>query len=139
MPWDLHFHGGRYFESVLRNPLGISLIVFAPVWIFTWKRRSNAAERVCLLFAVLYLAYWSASIAMIRYAIAPFTILLLLTARRALLFYSVIPRAARISVLAGAAYSLMFALCGALIIEVNGPQLRFFARQIDKPGTFAKR
>ena len=36
-PWDLYFHGRKYYESVSDYPLGIALVLFAPVWLRFWR------------------------------------------------------------------------------------------------------
>lgn len=132
LPWNLYFHGARYFESSLQFPLGVFLVAFAPLWIFVRKPPWNAAEKACLLVAAVYLAYWATSIAAIRYAIVPLAVLHLSTARRALAFHFAGPRLARASVFAAAAYCLLFAMCGAAIVEINGPQFGLFAGRIDR-------
>ena len=34
LPWDLHFHGHDFSETVLIAPLGIAVLFFWPVWLF---------------------------------------------------------------------------------------------------------
>lgn len=131
LPWDLHFHGRRYFESPLDSPMGIALLLFAPAWALV-RRQANRAEAACLLFCGLYLAYWAVVLAVPRFAIAPILILYVLTAGRVILFCRAMRPAVRISIYAAAAYALLFGLLGAAIVEVNAPQLRYFAGRIDK-------
>src|SRR5207248_1974699 len=37
LPWDLHFRGRTHFESPSDYPMGIALVVFAPVWLLARK------------------------------------------------------------------------------------------------------
>ena len=131
IPWDLQFHGNWFFEGPLQFPLGIVLLLFAPVWLLALRRRPGANESACLAYAVVYLLAWTFFPARsIRYAAVPVLLLVLLTGCRVL---SLRPKttAARLPLLAGLAYCLVFAVCGAAIIEINGPLLRLFARRID--------
>jgi hypothetical protein len=132
-PWDVHFHGDLYFESMLHAPLGIVMLVAAPVWFGRgWNYRAGAGA--CLLFAVLGLVYWYYSIQVIRYPAAAFLVLLSLSGAGAWKCYESAPLAGRIPIFAAAAYTLLFSLCGTAILEVNGPALRYLARRIDKNG-----
>ena len=130
IPWDLQFHGNWYFEGPLQFPLGIVFLLFVPGW-FPVRRRPDANERACLAFAVVYLLAWTFfPVRTVRYAVVPVLLLVLLTGCRALGLRPT-TNAARLPLLAGLAYCLVFALCGAAILEVNGPLLRLFARRID--------
>lgn len=131
LPWDIHFHGRHYFESPLDSPMGIALVLFAPVWLLAW-RKLNRPEAACLLFCGLYLLYWAVVQGTPRFAIAPILILFVLTAGRLISFCRGMPSAVRFSLYASAAYALLFGLLGVAIVEINAPQLRYFARRIDK-------
>jgi len=133
-PWTLHFEGRRHFESPSPNPLGIFFVLFAPAWLLGRRARANANERVCLLFCGLYLVYWAALVDWPRYAIAPLALLAVLTTRRLMAFYADSGRLVRLSIHFAAAYALLFALPVTMILEINAPQFRLFARQIDKAG-----
>jgi hypothetical protein len=162
MPWTLHFDGLRHFESPSPNPLGIFFVLFAPAWLLARRTRASANERAaparraganpdqrvaparraganpnqraCLLFCGLYLLYWAALVDWPRYAIAPLALLAVLTTRRLMDFYADSARLVRASIHVAAAYALLFALPVAMILEINAPQFRLFARQIDKTG-----
>ncbi|MGA2326316.1 MAG: hypothetical protein ABSH05_08505 [Bryobacteraceae bacterium] len=134
MPWTLHFEGERHFESPSSNPLGIFFVLFAPAWLLARRARANANERACLLFCGLYLLYWAGLVDWPRYAVAPLILLVLLTVRRLMQFYSGSARWVRGSITAAAAYCLLFALPAVMIMEINAPQFRLFARKIDKTG-----
>jgi hypothetical protein len=49
-------------------------------------------------------------------------------------FYADSLRLVRLSIHAAAAYALLFALPVTMILEINAPQFRLFARQIDQAG-----
>ncbi len=131
LPWDLHFHGHSYFESPLDQPIGIALLLFVPVWLLAW-RKVNRAEGAGLLFCGLYLLYWAVVQGTPRFAIAPLLILFVLNAGRVIQFCHTMPPALKFSLYAAAAYALLFGLLGVAIVEINAPQLRYFARRIDK-------
>ena len=132
LPWDVHFHGRGYFESPLDNPMGIALVLFVPLWVLAW-RKVNPAEGACLLFCALYLPYWAAVQGQPRFAIAPILILQVLTAGRVIEFCRRGRPVIRFSLYAASAYAAMFGLLGTAIVEINTPQLRYFAHRIDKP------
>lgn len=132
MPWDLIFNGGDYMDHMLRIPLGVTLVFFAPLWLLVRKPFDRAAA-VCLLYSGAYLLIWSwsPSLMQVRYAAAPFLLLFLFTGCRVADFHEASPAWVRWPLLATLAYCLVFALCGSTINEINGPQLRLFARRID--------
>ena len=131
LPWDIHFHGRDYFESPLDHPMGIAFVLFAPAWGLV-RRRVNRAEAAGLFFCALYLAYWAVVHGMPRFAIAPILILQVLTAGRVIQLCREMRGAVRFSLYLASAYALLFGLLGAAIVEVNAPQLAYFARRIDK-------
>jgi hypothetical protein len=133
LPWDIHFHGRAYFESPLDHPMGIVLVLFLPLWVLA-RQRVNRAAAVCLLFCALYLAYWALVHGVPRFAIAPILILNVLTAGQLVHFCSRSRPAVRFSLYAASAYALLFGLLGTAIVEINAPQLRYFAGRIDKAG-----
>jgi len=92
----------------------------------------NRAEGACLFFCGLYLLYWAVVHGMPRFAIAPILILQVLTAGRVIALCRAVPPLIRFSLYAASSYALLFGLLGAAIIEVNAPQLRYFAKRIDK-------
>jgi len=132
LPWDIHFRGRGYFESPLDNPMGIALVLFVPLWALA-RRKLNRAEGACLLFCALYLPYWALVQGQPRFAIAPILILQVLTAGRVIQFCRGRRPVVRLSLYAASVYALLFGLLGAAIVEINTPQLRYFAGRIDKP------
>jgi hypothetical protein len=132
-PWRVFFHGQRYFESPLNQPLGITLALCVPFWLIV-RKRITAAEAACLLFCGLYFAYWFITVEMLRFAIAPFLILYVLTVSRFVAFWRQASKPIQFSVLLASSYTLLFGLLGVAIIEVNAPQLRYFAFRIDRTG-----
>lgn len=133
LPWDIHFHGRQYFESPLDHPMGISLLLFLPLWVLV-RRRLNPAEGACLVFCALYLAYWAVVQGVPRFALAPILILNLAAAAGLVQFCSRVPPAVKFSLYLASAYALLFGLLGTAIIEINAPQFRYFAGKIDKAG-----
>jgi len=130
-PWETHFRGHRYFESVSDYPMGIALIVFAPMWLLV-RKPSSKEGRVCLQFCAAYFAYWFVTVGMLRYAIAPIAVIVLFTAGRAVEYYRSAGASLRASVVLATFYALIFSACGVAILEVNIPELRYFAGRIGK-------
>jgi len=148
--WQIQFEGNRSFESPLHVPLGAFLIVFAPLWLMPLRRARDPrvkvslwravvdeispAERACLLFAFLYLASWALFWGVLRYAIPPILLLCGLTGERIVRLYGRYGWPLRAVVLGACTYVLVFAMTGVMIIELNGPQLLYFAGRLDKAG-----
>lgn len=131
LPWEIHFHGHQFFESPLDHPMGIALVLFAPLWLLV-RRRPHRAELACLFFCGLYLVYWAVVQGVPRFALAPILILQVLTAGRIVLLCRGARPVVRFSLYAASAYALLFGLLGAAIVEINVPQFRYFAKRIDK-------
>jgi hypothetical protein len=132
VPYLVHFLGRKAFESPSDNPAGVALIVLAPLVLLLRRKTPVAAERACLWFAALYLIYWASHAPVLRYAMAPLLILMPLIAARCVALAEALGRWAG-GLLAGAlAYSLLFSLCVAMILEINGSQFRYFAFRIDR-------
>ncbi len=88
---------------------------------------------------MIYLGYWAFILLKVRYAIPPFACLGLLMAALTKHFYDAprsknMQRAVGLSLIAVETFVLVFAVMGLMIIEINGPQLAYFAGRIDKPG-----
>jgi hypothetical protein len=130
IPWRAQFDGTSAFESPLPNPMGLALLVFLPLGILV-PSRGTPARRACLVFCAIYLAYWIASIGILRYAVLPVSLLVVLLVGKATKFYDRpagrLVRASMVTTFAGA---LLFALLGIAIIEVNAPMLMLLARRI---------
>ena len=133
-PWRVHFHGQQHFHSVTPNPLGVSLVVLLPVWLIMRRRRRSRAERVCYFFVAVFLIYWCNFWPTPRYAIAPLALLFLFTGARLTALYHSSGRWMRASAHLAASFCFLFAMCVTFIIEVNAPQLRFFAKKLDRAG-----
>ncbi len=132
VPWRAQFDGVRVFESPLPNPMGFALLVFLPLAVLVGGTRTRAT-RACLLFCGIYLAYWLATIGIVRYAILPISLLVVLLVGKATTFYDGLgTRVLRASVAAALAGVLLFAVLGIAIIEVNAPMLMLFARRIGR-------
>ena len=80
-----------------------------------------------LFFAVAYLLYWASILIYLRFAIAAFAVLFVYLADRMCAFAD---SGRRASVLATTAYCLVFSLTLTLIMEMNVPRLKLFARRI---------
>ena len=134
-PWQLVFNGEDFFESPLPNPAGILFFAFAPLAILGGNIRPRTrAQTACAIFAVVYLGYWCLILKKLRYAILPFSLLAMWMAARLSRFYSGKSRAVQVSLVAVAAYCLLIATIGLMIVGINAPQFAYFARRLDKPG-----
>jgi hypothetical protein len=139
LPLHLTFAGRDAFESPLDSPAGILLLAFFPLLLLTGKWRTNTrAQLACALFSALYLLLWAKTLDKTRYAILPFAFLALLAAVWLRRFYDMqsgkIGRVVRLSLLGVETYCFLVAAMGVMIIEVNGPQLAYFAGRLDKAG-----
>lgn len=133
-PWRLLTNGKPFFESPLEYPMGAALLLSLPAWLLVRRRESSPVERACLAFVAISLAYWVYHIPALRYAAAPMALLTALTAARLSALGALHGRWCQASVTVALAYALLFGACGVLIIEVNAPQIRYFARRLDKHG-----
>ncbi|MEN6600907.1 MAG: hypothetical protein ABFD86_00720 [Bryobacteraceae bacterium] len=133
-PWRLLYHGKAFFESPLEYPMGAVLLLSLPAWLMIRRRKSSSGERACLVFITITLAYWICHIPGLRYAVAPLALLAALTAARLPTLARSYGRWTSASVTGALAYALLFGVCGALIVEVNRPQLSYFRRHLDKAG-----
>jgi hypothetical protein len=132
VPWTVHFHGWFAFESPSPNPAGFFLVAFFPL---LWLRGGlkTRMARLALFFCVAYFLYWAAILIKVRYAIAAFGVLFAYVADRMCAFAAPEqPRPRRAFVLALATYCFLFALSLTLILEMNVPRLKLFARRISQ-------
>ena len=113
------------------TPMGVFLVLFAPLWILLRRKPRLASESACLIFCGLYFLYWGAVWPIVRYAIAPIMIIFLLTTARVWALLRASPPAIRGLVAACLGYNLLFCLLVTMILEINGPQLRLFGGRID--------
>jgi len=136
-PWHVLFHGGDTFESPLPNPAGLLFFAFAPLALLGGRvRPKTAAQIACLIFAGVYLLYWALILVKVRYAIAAFGLLAVLVAAWMKSFYDSrgAGRMVKLSLIGAETYCLLIALMGLMIVDLNGPQLSYFAGRLDKPG-----
>jgi hypothetical protein len=138
LPWTIVLNGKDSFESPLPSPAGIILFAFLPAGLFYLRKCRNKAMIACIAFALMYFVYWATILNVLRYAIALFAILALLLAHAATTFYDarnlMAAKLVRGSLLTVEVYCLLLATIAILIIEVNGPQIEYFAHRIDKAG-----
>ncbi|MBZ5606741.1 MAG: phospholipid carrier-dependent glycosyltransferase [Acidobacteriia bacterium] len=138
-PWRLTFHGQDSFESPLESPAGILLFAFAPLAILGGRLRPRtSAQWACVIFTVVYLAYWALILTKVRYAIAPFALLAALMAAWMKSFYDSqsgrFGKLVKMSVIGVATYGFLIGTMGFMIVGVNGPQFAYFAGRLDQPG-----
>ena len=136
-PWQVVFHGVDAFESPLPNPAGLLFFVFAPLALLGGRVRPKTSEQLaCLIFAGVYLLYWSWVLVLVRYAIAGFALLAVLFAAWMKSFYDShgAGLVVKLSLLGAETYCLLIALMGLMIVSINGPQISYFAGRLDKPG-----
>ncbi|MBI3697526.1 MAG: hypothetical protein HY238_22155 [Acidobacteria bacterium] len=124
VPWRVHYRGWRHFESPSPSPAGVVLVAFLPL-LFWGAGRQPRLARLLLLFTVAYLLYWAAVILQMRFAIAVFGVVFAYLADR-------LCAARRGWVLPLLGYCFLFSLGPLLIMEMNVPRLKLFARRIDR-------
>jgi len=130
LPWDLHVHGHDFSETVLIAPLGIAFVFFWPVWLLT-KRRLENAERLCLGFAITTFLLWGLVSPFVRYAVPALAILALLTGIRIARFGRTSP-IVKASLMIACLWVLVPAVCAAMIVEINLPQIRYLTGTISR-------
>jgi hypothetical protein len=130
LPWDLHVHGHDFSETVLIAPLGIAFVFFWPAWLLT--QRPNRAERLCLWFAITGFLIWGWLSPLVRYAAAPLASFALLTGVRLARFWRESSGFIQASLGAACLWVMIPAICASMIIEINGPQLRYVAGAINR-------
>lgn len=139
LPGNILFDGTSAFESPLPNPMGILLFAFVPLAFLQVRRRSlNGTWIACGVFVLMYFIYWASVLNIIRYAIAPIALLTMMASDAVIRFYNRqeygASRLVQASLLGTEMYCLLITAMGIMIIEVNGPQLKYFSQQLDKPG-----
>jgi len=130
LPWDLHVHGHDFSETALIAPLGIVFVFFWPVWLLT-RRRLESAERLCLGFAITAFLLWGLVSPLVRYAVPALAVMALLTGIRVARFWRISP-IIRASLPIACLWVLIPAVCAAMIIEINLPQVRYLAGAISR-------
>jgi len=130
IPWMIHFDGQRAFDIGARHPMGVFFIFFFPAWLFARRRKRRPAETVCLLFVAAYLLYWGAVWPVVRYAIAPFLILTLLTVERLRSFHDQLGKPARWLTTGALFYCMFVSLLVIGVLEVNPDQFRLWTNSI---------
>jgi hypothetical protein len=130
--YNAHFRGRRNFQSPTQNPVGILLLLLAPLWLIRRARGTSwGTEAILWLFVILYYPPWSLEAGVLRYAVAPALLLAVLGTARLALFRSPLAIAAM-----GAA--LLFSMPVVIIMEMAPAQVPFFLKQIDGT-TFLRR
>jgi len=94
------------------------------------RGQAHPGERAGLVFAGVYLFWLGYVWLVVRYAIHPFVLLFVLTSGRAAALAESGGVWVRRSVAAAAFYVLLFGTLVTAILEINGPQLHYFAGRI---------
>ncbi len=131
-PWRMQFGPRTLFASPLRTPMGIALALFGPALFFA--RRPNRAWRQCLFFASVYFLIWAAVWPVPRFGVASILLFTVLGVSGLGGIFADAPRWMSAVVNGALAYCLIFALSGVMILEVNAPQIAYFAGRIDRDG-----
>lgn len=125
LPYRLFVEGKRYFESGTNTPLGIGLLLVAPLWFLRVRDPSTRrAERILWFFVALYYVYWAMVGIVLRYAITLVMLLCLLAAAR-------LGRMPTWSINLCLGATFIFAVPVLAIIELAPAHLPFFAKRID--------
>lgn len=130
LPWDLHVHGHDFSETVLIAPLGIAFVIFWPVWLLATRRLESAA-RLCLGFAITAFLLWGLLSPLIRYAVPALAVMALLTGIRVARFSRTSP-IVQASLVLACLWILIPAVCAAMIVEINLPQVRYLTGAIGR-------
>ncbi len=122
-PWRIHFRGLHAFESPSPNPAGFAVLAFLPL-LFRRGGVATRGARLALLFGALYFFYWAAILIKVRYAMAVFGVLFVCLGDR-------LCSTRRLPALALAGWCFAFSLTATLILQLNVPRLKLFARRIN--------
>jgi hypothetical protein len=130
--YDVHFHGKPHFESPTQNPMGIVLLLMAPLFLLPLDAKTPRwTEGALWLFVILYYPQWVYSAAILRYAIAPILLLAVLGAAR----MALVPSPLAITAMGAA---LLFSIPIIALIEMAPAEIPFFLKEIDA-ATFLRR
>jgi Dolichyl-phosphate-mannose-protein mannosyltransferase len=130
--YDVHFQGKTHFESPTQNPIGIVLLLMAPLCLIPLAGKAPRwTERTLWLFVILFYPLWVYYAAILRYAIAPVLLLAVLGTARMALF----PRPLAITAMGAA---LLFSIPIIVLIEMAPAEIPLFLKQIDT-ATFLRR
>jgi hypothetical protein len=125
LPYRVQVNGKRNFESGSKQPLGIILLMVAPLWLLRARQeRNRRGEAILWFFVLVYCAYWGAVINVLRYAIAPVLLLAALGAAR----LETMPRWA---VNAGLGAVFLFSLPVLAIMEMAPAQIPYLLKRAD--------
>ena len=130
IPWTIHFDGTVAFESPSPNPSGFFLWLFAPLWLLLRRSRANTVEKACLVFAWIYFFYWGSVWPVVRYAIVPMGLLVVLTAQRLEGAWRTLPGAWRPALAALLCLNGTACMLAAMIFSLNAPQVALFTGRI---------
>ena len=130
IPWTIHFDGPTAFESPSANPMGFLLWLLAPLWLALRRARAGRGETLCLIFAWVYFFYWGSVWPVVRYALVPIALLVVLTVWRALAAWELFPKRWRPALLSLFCLNGVACLLSAMIFSVNAPQLALFSGRI---------
>jgi hypothetical protein len=130
-PYFAHFDGDFFYRSVSPAPLGIWLVLMAPLWLLLQRDEQSANATATLLFAVGTLIPWAFYVPLLRFVAGPIALLTMLSADRLLAAAQSPRRLVRIPLRLAAGYAAMLALCTILILEINAPQFRLLSGQIN--------
>jgi hypothetical protein len=130
LPWDLHVHGHDFSETVLIAPLGIAFVFFWPVWLLA-RRRMESAERLCIGFAITAFLLWGLVSPLVRYAVPALAVMALLTGIRVARFWRTSP-ILQASLVFACLWVMIPAMCAAMIVEINLPQVRYLTGAISR-------
>lgn len=130
----INFDGRQAWEatSPSSNPLGASLVVFSPLLILALPpaRRWWAV----VMFATVYYMSWVAFFFVVRYLIAPLSVVLALLASQLARLWDESHSAVRFSLAVALVFCLTFGLWGTMLVEVNAPMLAYFTGRVDREG-----
>lgn len=132
-PWYLHFDGVKVMESPSGSPAGFYFLFFAPLWALYRRRQASANEAAVLFVLLVFYLYWAYIWGVLRYGLAPALLFAVLTADRLAAWAGQgrgSSRAARLTL----GYCFAFALLPTLMLEVNAPQLAWYAKRLDREG-----
>ena len=138
LPWDIHFRGARYFNTILRNPMAFFIPLFLPLAVIRRRQRARPTERMVWFVSAACFLPWAVLagdvFGTLRFAIVPIAIWVFLLAGRLTRFVDDSPRWLRRLFAAALLYNFTLGFCSAFIVEINQHQLAYFAGSVDQRG-----
>ena len=138
LAWVAHFRGREMIEVRTDHPLGVALVLLAPLWLLlrrVSRTEDRTTERACLFYVGAACLYWGSTWPMLRYGLPPVALLVTLTAARVPSWTG--PARSWLA-LPATAYALLFGVLCTAVIEVHRPHAELLIGRINREQFLAR-